>query len=200
MLALVLPSCSSSREVLVRRPIPGGGGFWVERVVVPKERGPGKKKRAPEPDQGHWNGDHLTGPPRIKIHLREQKMYFYKGDALAGVSPISSGREGMETRPGRFAVSQKNADHKSSLFGDYVDKAGNVVKRDVDVRKDRRPPGAVFDAAAMPFFMRFDGAVGMHAGHLPGFPASHGCIRLPRRMAEVFFKQSPLGTPVEVVP
>jgi lipoprotein-anchoring transpeptidase ErfK/SrfK len=52
----------------------------------------------------------------------------------------------------------------------------------------------------MPFFMRFSGAIGMHEGYLPGYPASHGCIRLPKHMAEIFFKAASVGTPVEVVP
>ena len=105
-------------------------------------------------------------------------MCYYKGGKLAGVSPISSGREGHGTRPGNFSVTQKDKDHKSTLFGDYVAKDGTLLKGQIDVRKDRRPPGAIFDAAVMPFFMRFDGAVGMHEGFLPGYPDSHGCIRL----------------------
>jgi lipoprotein-anchoring transpeptidase ErfK/SrfK len=52
----------------------------------------------------------------------------------------------------------------------------------------------------MPFFMRINGAIGMHQGFLPGYPASHGCIRLPKHMAEIFFRETPLGTLVEIVP
>ncbi len=142
----------------------------------------------------------MTGSPRMLIRLGEQKIYFYKGGQLAGVSPISSGREGMATRAGSFLVIEKDVDHSSSLFGDYVSRDGTVLKREIDVRKDSRPPGALFDAAIMPYFMRITGAIGMHEGYLPGYPASHGCIRLPHRMAEIFYRESSVGTPVKVVP
>jgi lipoprotein-anchoring transpeptidase ErfK/SrfK len=51
----------------------------------------------------------------------------------------------------------------------------------------------------MPYFMRIHGGVGMHAGFLPGFAASHGCIRMPERMAQIFFANVSHGTPVRVV-
>lgn len=51
----------------------------------------------------------------------------------------------------------------------------------------------------MPYFMRIHGGVGMHAGFLPGYAASHGCIRLPPALAQQFFENAPAGTPVEVV-
>ena len=50
----------------------------------------------------------------------------------------------------------------------------------------------------MPYFLRVHGGVGMHAGYLPGYPASHGCIRLPKEMALKFFEDAPVGTPVEI--
>ena len=142
----------------------------------------------------------MVGSPRMVISLREQKVYFYKAGQLAGFSPISSGREGMATRAGNFSVLEKDIDHKSSLFGDYVSRDGTILKREIDVRKDSRPAGAVFDAAKMPYFMRITGATGMHEGYLPGYPASHGCIRLPGHMAEKFYYACPQGTPVQVVP
>ncbi len=140
------------------------------------------------------------GSPRIQIRLSEQKVRYYRGDQLVGESPMSSGREGFQTVTGRFAVCEKDIDHESSLYGDYVDADGNVLKGDVDVRKDPRPAGARFDGADMRHFMRITGATGMHTGYLPGFPASHGCIRLPARMAEIFFRETPIGTPVEILP
>jgi lipoprotein-anchoring transpeptidase ErfK/SrfK len=51
----------------------------------------------------------------------------------------------------------------------------------------------------MPYFLRFHGGYGLHAGFLPGFPASHGCVRMPERMAQIFFANSSQGTPVRVV-
>lgn len=197
-----IAACSTTHEILIRRPAPGGG-YWVERIVVDDKQGsPGNSKRLHQfvHDQGQWNGDTMTGPPRIQIRLGEQKVYFYKGGQLAGISPISSGREGMATQTGRFKIIEKDIDHRSSLFGDYVGKDGVVLKREIDVRRDLRPPGAVFHAARMPFFMRITGAIGMHEGYLPGYPASHGCIRLPHKMALIFYRESAVNTPVEIVP
>ena len=51
----------------------------------------------------------------------------------------------------------------------------------------------------MPYFMQFSRGVGMHAGYLPGYPASHGCIRMPRDLASEFFARVQIGTPVRVV-
>lgn len=193
--AVATSACSNQGVAEIRRKAPGGG-YWVERVKVDKSK---KKTSQPKQEEGKWFGDMLTGSPRIRICLGEQKVYFYKGGQLAGVSPISSGREGMRTRTGKFAVTEKDIDHVSSLFGEYVDGDGLPLKRDVDVRKHSRPPGAVFRAAKMPFFMRVDGAIGMHEGYLPGYPASHGCIRLPHAMAEIFYRESAVGTPVDIV-
>ena len=150
-------------------------------------------------DLSYWDGASASGSPRIKIDLNQQRAYFYKGATLAGVAVVSSGREGYGTPPGKFKVVQKNADHASNLYGDYVDAAGNIVKKDVDVRKDPKPPGTTFRGAPMPYFMRIHGGVGMHAGFLPGYAASHGCIRLPPALAKQFFENAPAGTPVEVV-
>ena len=146
-----------------------------------------------------WDGDGVQGPASVVVNLPEQRAYFYKGDQLVGVSQISAGREGFNTPSGNYKIIQKDKDHASSLYGDYVDAAGNVIKKDVDVTKDPKPPGAIFKGAPMPYFMRITGGVGMHQGYLPGYPASHGCIRMPGKMAVVFFNNVDLGTPVQVV-
>jgi hypothetical protein len=197
--ALSLMLCSCENYVEVRHPVPGTGAFWVEKVAVYKRPRDSSKPQAPVYDAGEWHGDTMSGSPRMVINLGEQKIYFYKGGQLAGTSPISSGREGMGTVTGSFSVIEKDKDHASSLFGDYVSRDGTVLQREIDVRKDPRPPGALFDAARMPYFMRITGAIGMHEGYLPGYPASHGCIRLPHRMAEIFFHHSSVGTPVKIV-
>ena len=147
---------------------------------------------------GSWNGDGMTGSPSIVIDLGAQEARFYKGGQLAGVSPISSGREGYATPTGSYRIIQKNRDHVSNLYGNYVDSAGNVVVRNVGVMEDPRPPGTHFQGAPMPYFMRITGGVGMHAGYLPGVPDSHGCIRMPEEMAAIFFENAPSGTPVAV--
>ncbi len=168
-------------------------------------RGPGGfqhpgQKRANFDNVSYWDGDGVSGAPSVKISLSEQRAYFYKGDQLVGVSIISTGREGFGTPTGSWRLQQKERDHKSSLYGNYVDAQGNIIKKDVDTSKDKRPPGAIYDGASMPYFMRIHGGVGMHEGFLPGYPASHGCIRMPEFMAEKFFNNVEVGTPVSIVP
>jgi lipoprotein-anchoring transpeptidase ErfK/SrfK len=115
------------------------------------------------------------------------------------ISQISTGREGLNTPKGQFSIIQKDKDHVSTKYGDFVDSAGNVVKPNVAI-DDPKPPGSHFKGAPMPYFMRIVGGVGMHAGYLPGYPASHGCIRMPEFMAENFFKSVSMGTPVTIAP
>ena len=146
----------------------------------------------------YWNAIGSEGEPRIVIDLDEQRAYFYKGDHIVGVSVVSTGREGYDTPPGEFRITEKDRGHVSSLYGDYVDQSGQVVAENVESDKDPRPRGTIFRGAAMPYFLRIHGGIGMHAGYLPGYPASHGCIRLPEKMAVQFFKNAPVGTPVEI--
>jgi lipoprotein-anchoring transpeptidase ErfK/SrfK len=103
-----------------------------------------------------------------------------------------------ETPPGRYQVLSKSPDHVSTIFGDYVDDYGNVVRSNIDARQDRQPPGTHFDGAQMPYAMFFRGGYAMHQGYVPPYAASHGCIRLPRGMASQFFENAPVGTPVTV--
>ena len=149
----------------------------------------------------YWHGEGTTGQPSIQIHLGEQRAYFYKGDTLVGVSALSTGREGHHTPAGDFKVIEKDKTHRSSEYGDYVNSATHeVVKSNVQNGKEPRPPGSVFVGAPMPNFLRITGGIGLHAGYLPGVPASHGCIRMPAFMAENFFVNAPLGTPVSISP
>src|SRR6266550_4328751 len=146
----------------------------------------------------YWDGDDVDGKPSVKISLGEQRAYFYKGGKLAGISQLSTGREGLNTPIGNSALQQKEANNVSTKFGDYVDPADNVVKPNVELGVDPKPPGTHFKGAPMPYFMRIHGGVGMHAGYLPGYPASHGCIRMPEFMAENFFKSVSVGTPIAI--
>lgn len=152
----------------------------------------------PTPPPGWWNDQGVSGSPRIIVHINEQKAYFYKGKHLVGESTVSTGKPGFSTPPGSYQVLAKSKDHVSTLFGDYVDDAGNVVKSNIDSRKDRRPPGSHFDGARMPYAMFFRGGYAMHQGYVPPYAASHGCIRLPKEMAYHFFDAAPVGTPVLV--
>ena len=147
---------------------------------------------------GWWNDDGVSGHPRIVVHIGEQKAYFYKGKTLVGETTVSTGKPGFSTPPGHYTVLTKSADHISSLFGDYVDDYGNVVRSNIDSRKDHRPKGTHFDGARMPYAMFFRGGYAMHQGYVPPFAASHGCIRLPKQMAPRFFENAPVGTPVTV--
>ncbi len=147
----------------------------------------------------YWDGEGVSGSPAITIDLSQQKAFFYKGDQLVGVARVSTGREGFNTPSGDFKVSEKDIDHKSNLYGDFVDASGQVVVRDVDIKKDIPPPGTRFEGSPMSYFMRVHGAVGMHAGYLPGYAASHGCIRLPEHMARSFYHNASYGTPVRIV-
>jgi lipoprotein-anchoring transpeptidase ErfK/SrfK len=161
--------------------------------------GPGAvASSAPQDSVSYWDGDGVEGSPSIKIKISEQKAYFYKGGKLVGISQLSTGREGTSTPTGTYKIVQKDKEHVSNLYGDYVDDAGNVVVPNVGVNKDPKPPGTKFKGAPMPYFMRIVGGVGMHAGYLPGYPASHGCIRMPEFMAENFFNAVSTGTPVTI--
>lgn len=152
---------------------------------------------APTPS-GYWEGEGVHGSPKIIVHLSEQKAYFYKGKHLVGESTVSTGKRGFGTPVGRYHIVSKDKNHVSSEFGDYVDDEGNVVKSNIDVRKDRQPSGTHFDGARMPYCMHFNGGYAMHQGYVPPYAASHGCIRLPQGMAKHFFNAAHEGTPVIV--
>ena len=138
------------------------------------------------------------GKVSLVVDLTAQEAYLYAGGQLALKAPISTGREGYNTSPGRYKVIQKDEDHRSSIYGEYV-KDGTVLKPDANVYKDPKPRGAQFIGAPMPYFMRIYDGVGLHEGDLPGYPASHGCIRMPGAKARRFFAAVKLGTPVRVV-
>ena len=142
-------------------------------------------------DQGDSKGR------RITVSLKTQRATLYHHGKVVAVAPISSGREGKGTPVGRYSVVQRNADHRSSLYGNYV-MNGRIVKENVDNRKTPRPAGSKFEGVPMPYFMRFTGAYGLHAGNVPGYPASSGCVRLPKRHAKRFFDAVQIGTPVIV--
>jgi L,D-transpeptidase catalytic domain len=153
---------------------------------------------APTPIPGYWNGDGVSGSPKIVVSISEQRAYFYKGKNLVGESSVSTGKPGFGTPPGHYSVVWKDKEHVSTVFGDYVDDFGNVVKSNIDSRKDSKPSGSHYDGARMPYAMFFRGGYAMHQGYVPRYAASHGCIRLPAGMAETFFNNAPYGTPVIV--
>jgi lipoprotein-anchoring transpeptidase ErfK/SrfK len=139
-----------------------------------------------------------SGRASIVVDLGDQEAYLYRGKHRTASSRISSGREGHRTPVGRFTVIRKDIDHRSSLYGNYVDDSGRIVKANVDSRKDSKPPHSRFVGAAMPFFVEFSPGYGLHQGYLPGVPASHGCIRMPYWKARQFYEATNIGTSVTV--
>ena len=176
LVALIICSCEEYPE-----PYGAGAGFYPRAAPA-----------------GWWHDEGASGKPRIVVHIGEQKAYFYKGKTLVGWTTVSTGKPGFGTPPGHYTVVSKDVDHVSTAFGDYVDGSGNVVRSNIDSRKDQQPKGTHFDGARMPYAMFFRGGYAMHQGYVPPFAASHGCIRIPKGMASQFFEHAPVGTPVTV--
>src|SRR5437667_4161154 len=139
----------------------------------------------------------LRAETSVEIDLEEQMAYLRQNGRPVLASPISSGRYGHLTRTGSFKILEKERTHYSSMYGKIVDGHGNTIVADADADM-RVPPGEKFIPAPMHYFMRFSGADGMHAGYLPGYPASHGCVRMPEQYAIVIFNSVSIGTPVTV--
>jgi lipoprotein-anchoring transpeptidase ErfK/SrfK len=139
----------------------------------------------------------ILPPIAIEIDLTAQKAWLLQDGKRVYETPICSGRTGHETPAGDFSVLEKDLDHKSTMYGRIVDQNGRVLISDADGDM-ALPAGGKFVRAPMKHFMRFEGAVGMHAGRLPGYPASHGCVRLPAAKAALFYNIAEVGTPVRV--
>jgi lipoprotein-anchoring transpeptidase ErfK/SrfK len=138
-----------------------------------------------------------SGKVAILIDLSDQHAYLYSAGEVVLTAPVSTGREGYNTPAGRYRVIEKDLNHRSSIYGAY-EQNGQIVMENVDLRKDRCPRGARFVGAPMPYFLRIVGGIGLHAGYLPGYPASHGCIRMPGSKAERFYAAARVGTPVTI--
>lgn len=112
------------------------------------------------------------GPVLVLVSLPEQRAYVYRNGVRIGVATVSTGKPGFETPTGVFTILQKKREHYSNLYDD----------------------------APMPFMQRltWDG-VAMHAGRVPGYPASHGCVRLPRAFSEKLFEVTARGMTVVIV-
>jgi len=173
---------------------------------------PGKQKSAreliakQEPPKVHPRVLQKATPANVSIYisLGKQRAYFMVGDEIAVDTPISSGKRAGMTPKGQFTIVEKDADHRSSLYGNFVSvRTGQVVRSGVSTRIDSAPSGTVYRGAPMKWFMRFgDGtgarAEGMHTGILPGYAASHGCVRLPDEIAKLLYQNTPLGTRVTI--
>ena len=125
--------------------------------------------KALKPGQYVWADDLGEGPAKVVVSLGEQMAYVYRGERLVGMTTISSGKEGKDTPTGIFSVLEKKPMHRSRKY----------------------------DNAPMPFMQRIDNyGIALHAGHNPGEPASHGCIRLPSAFAAKLYRLTDVGTPV----
>jgi L,D-transpeptidase catalytic domain len=111
------------------------------------------------------------GPVTIIISLKTQRGYVYRNGVPIGVTSVSTGKAGHRTPTGVFTILQKDVDHRSNTYAN----------------------------APMPFMQRltWDG-IAMHAGNLPGYPASHGCVRMPREFAKQLFGITRLGLTVVI--
>jgi hypothetical protein len=111
------------------------------------------------------------GPVVMVVSLPEQRAYVYRNGVLIGVSTVSTGKKGYETPTGVFTILQKHEDHYSNIY----------------------------DSAPMPYMQRLTwSGVALHAGKLPGYPASHGCVRMPYEFARKLYGETKTGLTVVV--
>jgi hypothetical protein len=107
----------------------------------------------------------------LVVSIPQQKLYLFENGLLVDTTPVSTGRRGYETPAGTFPILQKKVHHRSSTY----------------------------DNAPMPFMQRLTwSGVALHAGHIPGYPASHGCIRLPRSFAKKLYGMTNFSTKVTI--
>ena len=112
-----------------------------------------------------------TGETRIVVDLLTQMTYVYRGDTLLGASSMSSAKQGKITPYGYWTILEKRPFYRSKKY----------------------------DNAPMPFMQRIDDyGIAFHGGVNPGYPASHGCIRLPMKFAEKLYGVTKLGTKVVI--
>ncbi|RYE71665.1 MAG: L,D-transpeptidase [Oxalobacteraceae bacterium] len=142
--------------------------FWGARQSSHADTPPAQLK----PGEWVWGGDNKSmGPMAVIVSLTEQRAYVYRNGILIAVSTVSTGKPGHETPTGVFTILQKDKEHHSSKYNN----------------------------APMPYQERltWDG-VALHAGGLPGFPESHGCVHLPSEFARLLFESSNMGMTVVV--
>jgi len=137
---------------------------------------------------------------KIEVSLSEQRARVYRRDGGEKVliidTQISSGKPGHATSTGTYHIKEKLVAKQSTLYGTWVNSSGQAVGGN-DSR--RRPSGASrFVGADMPYWMRINGGIGMHVGIVPGYPASHGCIRVPEAVQPLIFSKVGLGTQVTI--
>ena len=164
------------------------GCAYHEQVVIPP----------PSPVENNSINDYaMRSGTRVVINLSEQRAYLFEQGKVSLIAPIASGKPGWSTPTGNFTIISKDIDHHSQSFGLIVDGAGRIATADA-TPGTHVPRGSHYQPAPMPYYMQFSSEIGMHAGYLPGYPASHGCVRMPRDLAARFFERVQVRTPVTV--
>lgn len=143
----------------------------------------------------------LATPQNVVLYISttDQRGYLLVRGAIAMDFPVATGKSSHPTPTGAFRILVKEKDYHSNLYGRIYDQLGNVSVLDADVRTDPIPPGGKFVGAGMLYWMRLtqDG-VGLHVGYVPGVAASHGCVRLPEKIAPELFEIIPVGGAVVI--
>ena len=142
--------------------------FWGAKASVAIDTPIGRLKNG----EFLWMAQAVTaGPVVMVVSITEQRAYLYRNGVLIGATTISTGRPGHATPTGVFTVLQKQKEHRSTIY----------------------------EGAPMPYMERLTwGGVALHAGGLPGYPESHGCIHLPSEFARRLFDISPNGMTVVI--
>lgn len=180
-------------------------------IAPPKKRGglfSGFGKSRQREDRGHeiWvNHERLESMQpahaRIEIDLGEQRARLFQkqGNVMALVvdTAISTGKAGFETPTGHYTIGEKSVEKRSTVYGTWLDANGTPVPSNGE-SSSRPAGGSQFVGAEMPYWMRVTGGIGMHIGEVPGYPASHGCIRVPETIQPIIFSKVQVGTPVSI--
>lgn len=194
LLLFFLASCTSVKTVITGQALVAKDRRYPSSTPKPKAGPP------PKTYETYWLVDPKRPVTRLEVWLKEQVLIVFQGDLAAAVLDVSSGKRDHETPIGRFEVQEKDAHHFSSRYGEIANAAGKVINYNAEPTTPV-PKGCHYQPSAMPFFLRLtDQGVGLHAGYLPGYAASHGCIRLKTEAAEKLFQVVPPGTKVEVIP
>ena len=176
-------------------------GLARAQLFGPKMKKPGEliQKQAPMKVNQDLLKQATPENTRIVVSIPKQRAYLMIGEEIVADGPVSSGKRGHESPRGHMRVLEKDPNHHSTLYGDFVDGSGRIVRGGVSARIDSAPSGTHFAGAAMKWFLRLtEDGVGMHIGILPGYPASHGCIRESVDSAKLFYDHAKVGTPVDV--
>ncbi len=149
-----------------------------------------------------WRNDDRLGRAdgtngRVEILRDVQRGRLFIDDAIAMDFPVCTGKSGKQTPAGTFRIQQKAKDYRSNLYGAVFDASGKMVNGNATPGTPI-PEGGRYAAAEMPYWMRINGAIGMHVGNVYRDEESHGCIRIPKEACSVLFEKLSIGSPVIV--